>query len=240
MYFNPTTDAQSIVARLNRLTGADNTIYPLIEKANDCNEALDRFFYLAMTADGTFQFDDSNYTDLPIGTTNLVSGQQDYAFASDVMTVEKVLCKDSASGNWTELTPVDIKESKYNLHARNIALLPTGNTGIPTHYDKSWNSILLDPIPSYNSTGGLKVIFGRGPSYFISTDTTKQPGIPIIFHNYIYLYAGLQFLIDKEITSKIPSTEQKILSLEDSITDFFSHRAKDEPTRIKTIYRSSK
>lgn len=238
MQFNPSTNAQSLVARINRTTGATNVTYPLIDKANDCNEALDHFWFLALTCDGKWQIDDSNYTDLPIGITDIVSGQQDYSLASDVMEIEKVFAKDSA-GNWTELRPVDITATKQDIQARNIWQLPANDSGAPTAYDKVGVSIFLNSIPNYASTGGLKVVFKRGPSYFVSSDTTKQPGIPVIFHDYISRYASWLFLVDKN-----PAKADKLfLSLrqeEDNIGEFFSKRDKDVKPRFVPMYRSSR
>lgn len=238
MQFNPSTNAQSLVARIDRACGTTSTTYPLIDKANDCNEALDRFWQIALTADGKWQIDDSNNTDLPVGTTNLVSGQQDYSLASEVMQIEKVLIKDS-QGNWLEIFPIDISQTQNDIYAKNVWTLPTGDSGSPSRYDKVGTSIFLDPIPNYNSTSGLKVVFKRGPSYFASTDTTKQPGVPVIFHDYISRYASWLFLTDKNPTKAMPLFP--ILQREESsIIEFYSERDKDTPSRITTRVRSSR
>lgn len=235
MQFNSGTTTNSIVARINRTTGTTNVTHPLADKASDCNEALDRFWTLALPADGKWQLDDTNNTDLPIGTTNLTSSQQDYSLASDVMEIEKVFVKDS-SGNWLEVQPVDITGTKSDIHAQNIWQLPSSNSGIPTHYDKVGASIFLDPIPNYSSTGGLKVVFKRGPSYFSSSDTTKQPGIPVIFHNFIHRYASWLFLADKNPRKGdvlIPQIQRD----EMAIVEFFAHRDKNEPLKISVRRR---
>lgn len=238
MYFNPTTSAQSIVAKINRTAGTTNTTYPLIDKANDCNEALDRFWQLALSCDGTWQIDDTNYTDLPIATTNLVSGQQDYSLSTEAMEIEKVFAKDS-NGNWVELTPVDIQQTQTNIHAKNIWTLLSNDSGSPTAYDKSGGSIFLNAIPNYNSTGGLKVVFKRGAFYFVSTDTTKQAGIPVIFHGFIPLYASMLWLTDKN-PAKAVALQPLIQKTEQSIMDRYSKRDKNVPQRIIPMYRSSR
>lgn len=239
MQFNPSTAAQSIVSRMDRICQSNSTTYPLINKANDCNDALDRYWFLAMMASGDWEIDDKNNTDLSIAVTNLVSGQQDYSLATEHMTIEKVLVKDS-SGNWRELTPVDIRNSRSSLAARNIVELPTGNAGIPTHYDKYGQSLFLDAIPNYSSTGGIKIYYGRGSSYFVSTDITKEPGIPTIFHGYIARRASLTYLIDKELNDRAKNVAQLVSQDEEAITEFYSKRSADVPTRMRTIYRSSR
>lgn len=226
MQFNDTTTEEGIIQEINRICGATDNTYSLKAKTARANQALDRFFYIALTSDGTWQFDDTNYTDLPIGVTNLVSGQYDYAFASDVLMVEKVLVKDS-SGNWSEIPSVDITQSEAN----NLWELTTGNSGTPVRYDKFANSILLDPIPNYNSTGGLKVVFKRNASKFVSTDTTKSPGIPSLFHEYICRYASLPFLIEKGLR-QANGIAQQIQIDEDAIKKFFGLRERDVKRRL--------
>ena len=183
LVFNSNADQQDIVSEIKRICGTDTTSYPLKDMARRCNSALDRFVFLAATANGTWEFDDTNQTDLPIGTTDLFTTQQDYSFASDVLIVEKVLAKDT-TGVWNELKARDITEPETEA----LWKLTSSSVGVPTMYDKFANSLLLSPIPNYNSTAGLKVVFQRGPSYFASTDTTKAPGIPTIFHTYIPRY----------------------------------------------------
>lgn len=238
MYFNPTTNSQSIVARMNRTTHANNTTYPLIDKANDCNEALDRFLFLAMTADGKWQVDDSNNTDLPVAYTDLVSGQRDYSIAASMIMIEKVVIKDS-SGNKKIIKPVDISQSDSNFLAKNIVETPSGDSGIPVAYDKAYNSIILSPIPNYSYTGGLIVHYKRGPNYFTSTDTTKEPGIPSIFHSYIAHYASYLWLVDKD-QQRAARIYDLVLRDEQAITEFYSKRNVDDKIIISGKFTSGR
>lgn len=191
-----------------------------------------------MTADGRWQIDDNNYTDLPIAVTNIVSGQQDYSLDDAAMEIEAVFMKNASSGIWQEIRPVDISGRNSDWPANNIWLLPTSDAGIPTGYDKVGRTLFFSAIPNYNSTGGLKVVFKRGPSYFVSTDTTKSPGVPVIFQNYIYRYAAWLYLVDKN-PSKADRLYQTVLRDENAITDFFAHREKDVPQRIQVVRKRS-
>lgn len=234
MQFSNSTTEDAIVQEIDRICGTTSTTYTVKAKTARVNQALDRFFTLALQEDGDWQFDDTNQTDLPIGVTNLVSGQQDYSFASELLVVTKVLAKDS-NGIWNTLTLLDQQESTFP--AKNVWELPTGNTGAPLRYDIFANSLLLDPIPDYNSTGGLKVVFKRNASKFVSTDTTKEPGIPSLFHPYLCRYASLPFLIEKEL-DYAKSVAQQIAIDEEAIKDFFANRNKTKKTKVKTLYRN--
>lgn len=236
MVFSDSTTEDAIVQEIDRICGTTATIYTLKAKTARVNQALDRFFYLALLGDGTWQFDDANQTNLPIGTADLVSGQLDYSFASELLMVTKVLIKDASAGNWLELQQVDQSQSR----ALNIYAPPISNPGgVPSTFDLLGNSILLDPIPNYASTGGLKVVFKRNASKFVSTDTTKVPGIPSLFHNYLCRYASLQWAIEKKLPFK-NDLAQLVQVDEAAIQDFLSNRDKTIPRRINPTYRSSR
>jgi hypothetical protein len=229
MQFNSNADDQDIVSEVLRIADTSTNSYPLNDITRRCNTALDRFWFLALTSNGLWQVDDlNNSSNLPVGTTNVVSGQYDYSLASDVLLIEKVLCKDSG-GTWQELTPVDVTDSRQE--AKNIWTRPSSNSGSPTRYDLVANSLLLDPVPNYNSTNGLKVVFQRGPSYFDTDDNTKTPGIPIIFHTYIARYAALQFLIEKKLPAA-GSIASLVAEDEKAIGEWYAFRNKATRTRL--------
>ena len=235
MQFRNNANDQDIVTEVLRICGTDVNSYPLADITRRCNFALDRFTHLALISNGLWQFDDLNESTLPIGTTNLFSGQYDYSFADDVLTVEKVLIKDP-NGNWSELKPVDIDDSKST--ASNIWTRAT-SSGTPTVYDKFANSILLDPTPNYNSSSGLKVVFQRRYAHFSVDDDTRVPGIPLIFHYYIARYAALQWLIENSKPQK-NDIAAIVQNDEDAIKDFFSLRGKDVRRRLVVKQESNR
>lgn len=221
MQFSNTTTLDGIVQEIDRLCGTDSNTYAVKDKTARVNQALDRFIYLALKNDGVWNFDDLNHTDLPVGTSSLVSGQQDYEFDDEVLAVLKVLAKDS-NGTWKELEPVNMNDPD----GEKIWTLPTSNSGSPLRYQLFGHSILLDPIPNYASTGGLKVVYKRKADKFESTDTTAEPGIPSPFHPYLCRYAALPYCIEKNLPQA-----QGIASLvqqdEQAIADYFLVRNRD-------------
>ncbi len=226
MEFSNSTTEDGLIQEVDRLCGSTDNTFSLKAKTARINQALDRFITLALQSDGTWQFDDSNQTDLPIGVTNLVSGQQDYAFNSAYLFIKKVLVKDSA-GTWTEIIPVGMMEDE----AANIWTLPSNNSGVPTRYNKFANSVLLDPIPNYNSTGGLKVVFARNKVAFVSTDTTAVPGIPSLFHKYLCRMAALDYCIINGL-KQTAGISALIQQDEREIGKYYTMRNKDEKKRL--------
>lgn len=244
MDFSNTTTNAGIVQDVDFLVNSTRSTFPLTSIASSANRASDEVISLILGSDGRWQYDDTNYTDLPIGTTNLVADQQDYSFDPEQIDVTRVECKDS-SGNWRFLVPLDQKD----LNPTTYAPLPTGTIGVgfgptganysltdflktagtPTYYDKIANSIFLYPKPSYNSTGGLKVYFQRKPSYFASTDTTKQPGFAKHLHRIISYKVAYDYAVAKLLApNKIQALINEITKMEQRIKDFYSSRKKDE------------
>lgn len=190
------------------------------------NLALDRAFHIIFKADGRWQFDDGNHTTYPILTGNLVDGQRDYSFVQDsdsnlVLSIDRVFVRTSTTSPYYEIFPVDSQSDEES----KISNLVDGLNveGQPYQYDKTSTGLFLDPIPSANVTSGLKVFVSREGSYFLTTDTTKKPGIGGLYHEYLvlepcYRYARANLLPNREVLKR------DVLEMEKAITDFYSHR----------------
>lgn len=234
LQFNDTTTFKGIVQIYEREIGANqgdisgNTT-KLKQFTADCNLSLDDYTAMAIQASGTWQFDDSNQTDYPILTTNLVSGQRDYSFTTDgssnlILDIYKVLVLQSATGTvYSELYPVD-QQSDMNVQGFTDG---QNTTGTPVLYDKTANAIFLDPIPGYNATNGLKILINREASYFTSSDTTKKPGVPGLHHKYFALRPALDYA-RRNTLAILPRLENEVAKMEQSIKEYFGRREKDE------------
>lgn len=256
MYFSAASTSDGLIQEVDRICGTDDNNYTLKAKTARINQALDRFTSIALTSDGFWTFDDLNKGDLPIGTADLVSGQQDYEFADEILVVQKVLAKD-ASGNWSQLEPANMRSMEnenyrssgntgaYGSGGDPIWTLPSNNSGTPNRYQKFAHSLLLDPIPNYASTAGLKVVFKRNTVKFVSTNTDTECGIPSIFHPYICRMASLPYLSKygtpfelENLKVLIGSTEPRNRYYggdEKLITDFFALRSNDEKPHFEVF-----
>lgn len=243
--FNDTSTLKGIVQMYERECGftrgdiSGNT-NRLKELTADVNLALDDFTRLAIQSSGTWQFDDSGHTtDYPIITTNLVASQRDYSFTTDergnlILYIYKVLIAD-ASGNFYEVKPKDAQGDSDTVGYWN----GQNTTGTPATYDKTANGIFLDPIPSYNYTNGLKVYINREASYFTSSDTSKKPGIPGLFHSYLYLQPAREYA-RRNNKSNYGILEAQVARIESNIQEYFAFREKDVPHRLTVRQESNK
>lgn len=234
--FNDTTNNAGILQVIARRTGTQNVTtgtYTINDKTVDVNSALGQYFLLATQAAGRWQVDDTNQTDYPIIFTNVVNGQQDYSFNYDqdnnqILNIYKVRIKDN-NGNWTTLTQRDLQDG-------NDTPLNATTTGTPTQYDLTANGIFLTAIPNFNSINGIEVYISRTPSYFVSTDTTKIPGIPDMFHEYLALRPSYFFCLDKGL-AQAKSLHDILFGpdgkggIEQAIKDYHTFRNQDERPR---------
>lgn len=238
--FSDTTNKKGLVQFYEKEIGqeygyiSDNTDR-LKSFTADVNVASDYFLDLVIKNSSTWKADDFNHTDFPEITTALVSGQRDYTFLTDekgnqILDIYKVYARTSATGNYQELTPVD-PDTQSEL----TSIFDGQNqTGTPTRYDKTANGILLDLIPSYDSSDGLKVSISRENLYFTHKDTTKKPGFYGLYHPYFYLKPALDFARRNGLAN-YNQIQLEVLRLEGMISEGTSKRPKDERVRF-TIY----
>lgn len=203
------------------------------------NRALDNITSMILQVSGKWQYDDSNHTDYPFITTNLVSGQRDYPFTTDeqgnlILDVYRVMVKNT-SGIYQTIDPVD-QQSGDEVESFYDGL---SASGLPFRYDKTGNAIFLDTIPNYNSTNGLKVFINRESSHFLTTDTTKMPGFKGTLHEYLPLKASEAYARDKRLAN-YGDIVRDIASFEARIKEVYGNQSRDEtpvltPVTINSI-----
>lgn len=240
MQFSDTTNKTGLIELLEDLTdtnSASSSSYSLAKKTRDINSAFAQFKMLADRASGTWENDDTNQTDYPIVKLNLVSGQRDYPFTVDgsstpnqILDVYRVECAVNSSGLLQELYPFDQSEETSSL-----AYLAS-TTGIPYRYDKLANSIWLDQVPNFSSTasttsGGIWLYVNRTPVYFTTADTTKKPGIPDMFHEYLAYRPAYLYCASKGLASA-GGYLNFLLKMEKDIGTYFSSRNRDEHKKM--------
>jgi hypothetical protein len=219
-----------IIQTIDDTVGTNNTTYPIANKTRDINLALDKVFSLIFQVGGTWQFDDSNQTDYPIITTDIVSGQRDYSFTTDgsgnlVLDIYKVMVADE-NGIFFEVFPTDQQGNTP------LSMTDGQNTqGSVLTYDKTGNGIFLDLIPNYNRTDGLKIWINRTGSYFTTTDTTKKPGFAGLFHEYLVLRPSYMYAVRKGL-SNANQLKAEMLEMEKEIQDHYKSRERDV---VKTL-----
>lgn len=228
-----------IISDIYKKTKTNSTSYPAADMLIDINSAANRVHSKILINDSRWQLEDTNNTDLPIATTALVSGQQDYSLSAAHLTIDRVELKDSA-GNWTELTQID----QQSLKSANAVALAAyrSTTGVPIEYDLSGNSVFLYPIPNYSQAASLKIYYTRGPAEFTSgevTTGTKQPGFNSLFHKLIPLWVSYDYCLTN-IPNLAAGYFAEIQLLEKSIEEFYGLRNRDMRGRLSASRESNR
>lgn len=221
--------------------------YQLPDFMRNANFGLDIAIALIIAADTNWNFDDTNATDLPIGTTDLVAFQQDYSFDVRYLTLNQPIIITNPDGiTLTTLTPVNPEDMPL-----------VSGFGVPTQYAKIGESIFLDPIPNYsilaatsiNGLGGLKAYFTRQISYFTASDTSKEPGFAKHLHKFISLYAASVYAATKGL-AVAANLAQRLLYYtgnEDQggtavgeFKRFYGRRTADVKSAMKPMYENNR
>lgn len=216
----------------------DSTQWETFNVVNSCNDWLNKIFTYGKWKDKNFQLDDTNHTKLPIGTTNLVAAQSDYSFLTDeqgnrITNITRIDIKDSA-GNWTKLKKIDHSEIGQALDAYE------STDGQPKEYDLIADNIIrLYPTPATSVTAGIKFYFQRTPSYFVATDTTKEPGVSNDLHRGFVIASAYDAALTLGLAN-LQALSVELQKEEQKLEDYFSSRNTDTKGRLTPGYHSNK
>jgi len=246
MIFSSTTTKAGIIQEIERLTDLGQTYISgdatrLAEMTATINRINHRVWHTIFMATGNWQYDDGNFTDLPIATTDLVSGTAKYAIPSDALTIQRVEIKDE-NGLEYQLTPI----TKELIKGQAVdEFLDVDST--PMYYSIVNGTMELFPAPNYASTGGLKVYFDRDSVDFTVADpmttelNNQTPGFASPYHEILPIKASIEWLKVKQPQSPtLPLLLQDDLKLEQSIKQFYAVRFKDYKPRIGRAKRNWK
>jgi hypothetical protein len=232
MVFSDTTTNLGIVQQVRSMMRVDSTQWPTAKIVASCNNYLDFITGYAIGADRRFQWDDSNHTKLPEGTTNLVANQSDYSFLTDeqgnsVLSLTRIDILD-ASGQYRRLEEVD----QENFEEAIAELQSTA--GLPEKYDKIADNIIrLYPKPVSSVTAGLKFFFQRTASYFAATDTTKSPGVAPILHRGFVISSSYDGALTLGLANLNALANEKQRE-EMKVKDYFASRNTDKRGIMRT------
>lgn len=223
MVFNDTSTSLGICQEIDGLCDSDTSSYPVADKTRRVNSALEQVVGWILTADGTWQWDDSNYTDLPIGTINLVEAQSSYTFNDKFLEIEQIEVKNK-DGVWSLVTPID--EANVDGPIKQIF----STSGLPVYYDKiSDDTIKLYPSPTVfgvTLTAGLRVRYRRTAHLFEAGDTTQSPGFASPYHVILAYMASIPYCMTYK-KDRVPLYEKKVMDLKKELIDLYSRREKD-------------
>lgn len=213
------------------LCDSTDTSYPVARKVLNINSFYEELIGKIITADGTWQYDDTNYTDHPRGTGNLVQGQEDYSFSSEYLQIEAVEVLN-LNNAYIRIHPLDHQELGDLGPDEYHGVDSSGNavTGFPQFFDQQGDTIRLYPAPTSTQvtlTAGLRIWFKRRPDLFTTSDTTQEPGLPSSYH-HILAYGGAIPYCAKFKKDRVARYQKKVDDMTDSLIKSYAHREKSK------------
>lgn len=232
MQFNESSNNTGIVQDVNFICGTDSTSFPVADIARLSN----RWYYKAVTdifmADHRWIYDDSNQTNLPIVTTTLVDGQQDYTLPTGHLQIHAVEVLDNG-GNWHRLTQKTVQEQTSTVTDYQTS------DGLPREYYFIGNSIFLEPAPAsgnVTTTNGLKFIITREIDAFTAADTTQEPGFDEPFHRIIPLGVSYEWLLINGDQKKADRIRSELEQMRTELKNYYRAKNRDVKTRFQSSH----
>jgi len=233
MEYNDETNYLGICQDINQHLGfsmTDTSSYPIEDKTRNVNEWYRKANTWIWQATGTWEYDDSNYTDFPIATADLVDAQQDYALPTTAQKIDRVEVLDS-EGSYHLIKPLDKGQIKGSSMSEFYK-----EDGFPAYYDLVGASVFLYPAPAagdVTTTAGLKLYFTRDISVFTSSSTTTEPGFARPFHRILSLGAALDYAIGRKMWDRVNPIKREIKELKVELQEFYGNRHRDMKARVR-------
>ena len=212
---------RSLIHEIWDLCDTDINGYPLKDVVRRINGSLEELTAIIINADGTWQFDDTNYSDAPRGKGTLVEGREYYTFASEYLQIESIDILD-LNNLYRRIEPFDPHDLNVESPDEYWGVDSSGNpnTGFPEVYDIKGDSIRLYPAPTSSQvtlTNGIRVNFKRTIKLFTMSNSTTitsgeeddEPGIPSPFHFLIAYMAAVPYCL-KYKKDRVADYERKI------------------------------
>ncbi len=249
MQFNDTTNYDGLVQHYEKWTrqprgtvsGDTNLLKEFASMVN--SEAFPELIPLLLAYNDQIRWDDTNNTDAPSGKINLVANQNDYKITTDdnsldiLNTTHVRILQSSTSTQYIDLKRITADDPNIT----EILSPSQGITGVPSGFFETNNTIYFDVKPTYSATNGIQIFFGRQQNYFVYSDTTAKPGIPLPFHMLLAQIPALNWnsLNRTSDTNLIQILQNKITKTKNDLSTFIDlrnpSRAIMTPKRINHI-----
>jgi len=204
------------IAHIKDLTGQDNLSNAKAVRL--INYAQDKYTYLALTAGGKAQVDDTTNTDINRATATLESGQVKVQIGADFVMWSFLEIEDSEGNRW-RLKP-------YDQRFQEKTTPKSTDTGRPTMYDYYGGIFYFDRYADQDYT--VRAHYERAFNHVSTDDLTATIGIPSIHAEYIAFFGAERVAMSTNDPSFTVFRDER-MRMERDITDFYRVRDEDMP-----------
>lgn len=190
LQYNGEANGQDICTLADKMAKSDSLSFPIAEKTIYANMGMREIWKAIFLSYGGWIYDDSNLTDLPVATTDLVKDQKYYALPVTAMSHLISVEFKNVGGTWIPLTPLTIEKINQQGYADSEFLK---YSAVPMFYRPVATGIQLYPPANWDASASLRIHISRDISAFVVTDTTKVPGFDPLFHEGLPIYMALKY-----------------------------------------------
>ena len=201
-------------------TETNTTSYPTADITRNLNK-----WYQEISADVLLSMDEWDVQG-EIATASLVANQEEYTWPSDLLRIKRIEVTYDGT-NWYRVHPIDIQEPEVSI-ATDANINEEFSTNDP-RYDTHDNSIFLFPVPTANSTNGLKIWYEKEVAELSSN--SDEPNLAEPFHRLLSIGASY----DYALKTGLPIANQLLQKLElgrAKLREYYNNRV---PDRIPTF-----
>lgn len=219
------------------LTNSDATTYSNTKMLVDLNTWYERTVMTILRSRDDIEFDDANYNNFPIFTSDLVANQQDYSLPATCLKIQRLeIAYDGTT--YYKAEPIDIGMISKGTSPTQIS--QWANTNRP-YYDLRYGSFFLYPIPlaSTSNRSGLKIWIARSINEFTASDLstgTVSPGFDQPFHQILAYGAAFNRAMAKNL-SNVSVLKNTLDELMAEISTFYGQKDEDMTWSIEPAYK---
>lgn len=220
--------ADQFRSKIREITNTTTSDYADASLIRDLNAELSLIQVMILRDRGVLEFDDTNYTDLPVATFTITAGTREYKITEDensnaLLTKHKVGVLKN--GQYEDVPRLQVGEGSQTA----LLTKDTDTADVPRGYYEIGTSIVFKDMPATSTTG--KVWFDREMSFLTTADTTKVPGVPSAYHNLAAYRTAMNYAIDKTLPNQ-NAIQNRIDREQQLLEQYEENRRSDEPTII--------
>jgi hypothetical protein len=218
---------KQLIDRITFYTSLDENIFQATDRLIAINNAYDKLHSIILDSQDEWDFDDSNNTELPIATTDLLANQDIYAIPDTLYRLNKVEINYGAG--FIKALPLDLNENFLS----EDELLQRSNVSTP-YYRIFGQTIQFYPKPTAEVSNGLKLYYDRAITHFTSdeyTAGTVKPGLDQLWHDYIALQASLDGAVKYNLVNK-GDLSNLLQEMEQRIRKYYGKKTTDRKLKL--------
>lgn len=229
-----------INSKIEQLTGADTTAYPVASRVIDANIWLEKVVGMILDSQDESDYDDPNWSDYAILTTPLVANQRDYAIpvSEQVLQIKRIdICYDGT--NPYRATPIDAGEIIEGLG--NDTQIDSYYSKDSPVYDTEGLSFFIYPradATDVTNGGYIRAMWSRSPKHFTVSDWntgTVIPGFDYTFHAMLAYGPAMEYAISKQMP-QAKAYADIIADFESRLRRQYGSKQKDRVMQLMSTY----